>query len=125
MKVCGTGYTVASSATLGCRSPSEAGCATCCVQADMGCTELSWDSTGAGSTQPWYNSTQGATSCPPSCSPCASCLSRDQDLLCSLLGSPHNCDCSTVTIGSNPCATNGCACYCFNYQYLTQACPAQ
>lgn len=123
--VCGSGYYIATSAKIGCRNPEDLGCATCCRSAGNGCTQLSWESAGTSGVSPWYNSTQSTATCPQRCPPCASCLARDEGLLCSLLATQRSCDCANLTIGPNPCTADGCECYCFNYMSLTAACPAR
>ena len=119
---CGAGYRIATSAKIGCRSPDDPGCSTCCSSTGAGCTQLSWDEAGVSGVRPWYNTSQNTAACPQSCPPCASCLTRDEGVLCSLLTAPRDCDCATINLGSTPCTTNGCECYCYTRDYLTKAC---
>lgn len=116
---------VETAALSGCRSPDEGDCATCCrTTSDDGCAILSHAQPWTGDDKPWYNITSSnVASCETSCSPCAQCLEQDEREL-SELESPPACDCSQIEIGSDPCFSPGCECYCHRLQVLTEACPS-
>jgi hypothetical protein len=105
-------------ALVGCRSPEEPSCTSCCVFEGKSCTVMRWSSQGSsGVFKPWYNE---SADCPR----CASCLQRDEQELRTLLASGKKCDCAKTKIGIDPCfAPDSCACYCKRLKALTHACP--
>ena len=112
-------------ALVGCRSPEEPGCISCCVPEGKSCTVMSWSSRGSsGTVKPWYNKSASEKECPANCPPCASCLERDEQELRTLLASGKKCDCARTKIGIDPCsAPESCACYCARLNNLSRVCP--
>jgi hypothetical protein len=110
----------------GCRSPSESGCATCCVDGPSGCREQSWAPAGATTeVEPWYNAASTIDGpCPATCAPCASCLLRAEQEL-RALGCRSDCNCALIDPGIVPCfGPESCECYCFRLTGLKASCPA-
>lgn len=109
----------------GCRSPSEPGCATCCVEQPSSCSELSWAPGGVVTdVQPWYNQFAGrAGPCPSTCAPCASCLLRTEQEL-RALACRSDCDCASIEPGNDAChSPTSCGCYCSQLTGLKASCP--
>lgn len=125
---CDNGYTIVDAAKLGCRSPGDVGCATCCTQSPTSCKIRSWSpNKGSSGVAPWYNDIKMMPSCPTNCAKCASCLAKDEQNLCQMLAiAPNGCNCEQSSTGGDPCYDPAsCACYCFNYQPLVASCPTQ
>jgi len=114
-------------ALVGCRSPEEPGCTSCCLSEGKSCTVMSWSSHGSsGTVIPWYNQSASEKKCPADCPPCASCLQRNEQELRTLLASGKKCECARTIIGVDPCfAPDSCACYCTRLKNLSRACPHQ
>jgi len=112
-------------ALVGCRSPEEPGCTSCCIFEGKSCTVMTWSSRGSdGTVSPWYNESASEKECPSNCPPCASCLQRNEQELRTLLASGKECDCAKTQIGIDPCfALQSCACYCTRLKDLSRACP--
>jgi hypothetical protein len=98
-----------------CRSPSEPGCATCCVRHDDAadyCTVLSSSNRSSYDTVRSLSGLECSADC-PRCADCDNPFEFD----------PTNgfcraeCDCTTIAPGGDPCIDeSSCGCYC---QYLT------
>lgn len=123
---CDNGYNITAAAKSGCRSPSDPGCAMCCVQHSSNC-EIRMDTIAASDGTTSYSTIQSKPSCPSGCAPCATCSVYDEKRLCQTLAIPDaSCDCAKITIINDACAeSKSCACYCLTYKGLLETCPNQ
>ncbi len=117
--------TISPDALVGCRSPDEPNCQSCCFQDGHHCSKRSWSH--AGSSQiagPWYNRTETMEGCPDNCPPCAPCSTRSEQQLRNLLSDQRSCDCRNVEIPVDPCfVPRSCECYCHQIEFLSKECP--
>jgi hypothetical protein len=116
-------YPIDPDALVGCRSPEEPECASCCFSTDDGrCIYRSGDLESG--VDPWYStSSVEEGSCPSSCEPCARCTLRDEDDLHDLVP-PPDCDCDAVELLGDDCFTPAsCGCHCSKLVSAMDDCP--
>lgn len=106
---------------IGCRAPTEPGCAKCCVSRADGCDRFHWNGEG----MPFYDGHEKFESpCDLRCRPCASCSKSDESLL-NTYAPRRECDCRQPR-GIDPCfSADSCGCYCEYLKPLLLACPGQ